>query len=80
MAAEDNKTNLLIFKKMLKSLDVKLKFAANGEEAIALFEKFSPDLVFMDISMPKMDGKEATYQIRTFEKEGQRDHEHPLLP
>ncbi len=72
LAAEDNKTNQLIFKKMLKSLDVKLEFAANGEEAIALFEKFSPDLVFMDISMPKMDGKEATHQIRTFEKEGQR--------
>ena len=57
---------------MLKSFDVNLKFAANGEEAIALFEKFSPDLVFMDISMPKMDGKEATHQIRNFEKEGQR--------
>ena len=72
LAAEDNKTNQLIFKKMLKSFDVKLKFAANGEEAIALFEKFSPDFMFMDNSMPKMDGKEATHQIRTFEKEGQR--------
>lgn len=69
LAAEDNKTNQLVFGKMLKSLDIELRFAANGREAVELYQGFQPDLVFMDISMPEVDGKEATRQIRTLEIE-----------
>ncbi len=67
LAAEDNKTNQLVFRKMLKALNVELTFAGNGEEAVSLFQETAPDLVFMDISMPKMDGKEATTAIRALE-------------
>ena len=69
LAAEDNKTNQLVLRKMLKTLDVELTFAANGEEAVTLFKQLEPDIVFMDISMPKMDGKEATKAIRALEVE-----------
>jgi CheY-like chemotaxis protein len=69
LAAEDNKTNQLVFRKMLKSLDIDLTFANNGVEAVELYQSFKPDVVFMDISMPKKDGKEATQDIRAFEKE-----------
>lgn len=68
LAAEDNKTNQLVFCKMIQTLDIELMIANNGEEAVALFQNFGPDLVFMDISMPKMDGKEATAAIRKLEK------------
>jgi CheY-like chemotaxis protein len=67
LAAEDNKTNRLVFSKMIKSLDIDLKFAENGHEALAFFQSFKPDIVFMDISMPGMDGKEATQHIRQIE-------------
>jgi hypothetical protein len=67
LAAEDNKTNRLVFSKMIKDLDIDLKFAENGHEALAFFQSFKPDIVFMDISMPGMDGKEATQHIRQIE-------------
>lgn len=67
LAAEDNKTNQLVFRKMIKSLDVELVFANNGLEALEAYRDFKPDLIFMDISMPKMDGKEATQEIRKIE-------------
>ena len=69
LAAEDNKTNQLVFRKMVKALDIDLKFAGNGREAVDLYQSFEPDLVFMDISMPEMDGKEATRAIRRLEAE-----------
>jgi signal transduction histidine kinase/CheY-like chemotaxis protein len=69
LAAEDNKTNQLVFRKMVKTLDIDLQFAGNGLEAVELFQSYDPDLIFMDISMPKMDGKEATGEIRHLEEE-----------
>ena len=38
--------------------------AENGEEAVELFKSFQPDVIFMDIVMPKLSGIEATKQIR----------------
>ncbi|MEO9649597.1 MAG: response regulator [Roseobacter sp.] len=68
LAAEDNKTNRLVFGKMLKALDVDLEFSCDGIEAVEAYKTFKPDLIFMDISMPRMDGKEATGVIRDLEK------------
>ena len=67
LAAEDNRTNQLVFQKMVKSLDIELVFADNGRIAVDLFQSFRPDLIFMDISMPEMDGKEAAQAIRALE-------------
>ena len=38
--------------------------AANGQEAVNLYEKHQPDLVLMDVNMPVMDGVQALTQIR----------------
>jgi CheY-like chemotaxis protein len=67
LAAEDNKTNQLVFRKMVKELNIELEFANNGLEAVEAYQNFGPDMIFMDISMPMMDGKQATAKIRELE-------------
>ncbi|MGQ0567144.1 MAG: response regulator [Gemmobacter sp.] len=67
LAAEDNRTNQLVFRKMVKDLDIDLTFANNGREAVDLWQTHAPDLIFMDISMPEMDGRDAARAIRLAE-------------
>lgn len=67
LAADDNRTNRLVLEKMLKGLEIELEFATDGNEAVAAYHSFAPDLIFMDISMPHKDGKEATREIRAME-------------
>ncbi|MFZ0183258.1 MAG: response regulator [Nitrosotalea sp.] len=41
--------------------------AENGEEAIQTYKKFRPDLIFLDVNMPKVDGMEALHSILRFD-------------
>lgn len=69
LLAEDNKTNQLVVKTMLKNTSVRMTIANNGTEAVALFQEIRPDMIFMDMSMPEMDGVEAAVRIRRMEAE-----------
>jgi len=43
--------------------------ASNGEEAVEIYKEHRPDLCFMDLTMPVMDGFEATLAITQFDKD-----------
>ncbi len=45
--------------------DFEVQAADNGRDGVRLVEKFSPDIVLLDIQMPEMDGPEALKEIRS---------------
>jgi len=64
LVVDDNKTIQETLAFILERLGHKVMLAKNGEEAIKQYQKYNPDLVFMDIRMPKMSGVEAIKEIK----------------
>jgi PAS domain S-box-containing protein len=65
LVAEDDILNYLFLEEIFSDLDVNIKHAANGKEAVELFKSEKFDLVLMDIKMPVMGGLEATRKIKS---------------
>jgi CheY-like chemotaxis protein len=63
LVADDNRVNRLLMARFLADQPIALDFACDGEEAVSMTLQLCPDLVFMDMSMPRMSGLDATRQI-----------------
>ncbi len=71
LIVEDQDENRFLLRKLLTNMGFKVREAANGLEGVEIFSSWEPDLVWMDMRMPVMDGYEATKQIKTTEKGAQ---------
>ncbi len=69
LLVEDNKTNQLVARKTLEKLNMQVAIANDGLEAVNAVKNRNYDAIFMDCSMPVLDGYEATRQIRELERE-----------
>ncbi|MGH6690339.1 MAG: response regulator [Gammaproteobacteria bacterium] len=62
---EDNEDNLVVYRTILEHVGYKVIEARDGEEGVNQARKEMPDLILMDISIPKMDGWEATQRLKS---------------
>ncbi|MFB2972941.1 PAS domain S-box protein [Aerosakkonema sp. BLCC-F183] len=67
LVVDDRTENRLPMVRLLTQLGLQVKEATNGQEAVELWQEWQPDLTWMDIRMPVLDGYEATKQIRAME-------------
>ena len=71
LIAEDNLNNMQYLQKALSLLSKNIQVikATDGKEAYHLYREHQPDIIFMDIIMPKVDGYQATAMIRHLNQE-----------
>ena len=64
LLVEDNSDNRIVYRRALEHFGYTVIEALDGEAAIRLAAECVPDLILMDISIPRIDGWEATRVIR----------------
>ena len=68
LVVEDDLTQRQIVSKLLTRLGLNVIFADDGVEALSLVESHSPDLVVLDIIMPRMNGYEVCRRLKSLQK------------
>ncbi|MCX8567647.1 MULTISPECIES: response regulator [Hyphomicrobiales] len=68
LVAEDNEVNQMVFSQILAETELSFEIVNNGRRAVAAFGERRPKMILMDVSMPEMNGLEATNEIRKLER------------
>ena len=68
LVAEDNEVNQMVFTQILADTGYRFEIVGNGRKALDAFGKLNPRMILMDVSMPEMNGLEATGAIRALEE------------
>ena len=61
---EDNQTNQMIMERFFSNIGIQIMIADNGQDGVAMTRTHMPDLIIMDMHMPKLTGREALKLIR----------------
>jgi CheY-like chemotaxis protein len=64
LVVEDNEMNRDMLARRLQRADFEVSLAADGEEGVAMAREAVPDLIIMDLSLPRLDGWAAAQQIK----------------
>ncbi|MDM9628951.1 response regulator [Rhizobium sp. S152] len=67
LVAEDNEVNQIVFTQILQGTGLGFLVVGNGREAVDAWHKHAPGIIMMDVSMPVMNGHDATRRIRELE-------------
>jgi CheY-like chemotaxis protein len=73
LVAEDNEVNQMVFTQILTDTGYSFEIAENGRIAVEKWQNLKPRMILMDVSMPEMNGFQATKRIRAMEGEGGLD-------
>ena len=77
LAVDDNMTNLIVFRGLLKRSRMRIDIATSGMEALKMLSENDYDLVFMDHMMPGLDGVETLRELRA--ETDNRNHDTPVI-
>ncbi|TWI70180.1 diguanylate cyclase (GGDEF)-like protein [Pseudoduganella lurida] len=75
LVADDDPVMRLLMLEMLAQVGLDAVEAADGEQAVAAFDRIAPDLVLLDVEMPHMDGFAVCRALRAREQERARDRQ-----
>lgn len=77
LVAEDNEVNQIVFTQILQETGLSFLVVGDGEEAVEAWDRCAPRIIMMDVSMPVMNGHDATRAIR--DRERVQGHRVPII-